>query len=386
MFHEAFTYRFFKVLEKIDYGSIRITTPDQKLFEFTAPNPGIDVELTLLDWSAVAAFAFHADIGLAETYRDGLWETDDLEKLLCFGLQNNAALEKYINGNSLRHVISRIMYLFTQNTTRGSKKNIHAHYDLGNEFYRLWLDPTMSYSAALFHKDNETLPTAQLNKYDRIVACLDEPKGPILEIGCGWGGFAERVAETTDTKVEGITISRAQHKYATKRLGNNADIVLKDYRKQQGQYDHIVSIEMFEAVGEKFWQTYFGKLKSLLSANGKAVIQTITIDDAYFELYRKSGDMIRTFIFPGGMLPSPTRFEYEAKKAGFIVGPKFSFGRDYARTMQIWQSSFENNIEPVTDLGFDEKFIRLWRFYLASCIALFHSQRTDVMQIELVHA
>jgi len=386
MFQKTITYRFFKVLEKIKYGSISITTPDEKQYEFSGPENGPSLTLQIHDWRSVPLFATKADIGLAESYRDGWWDTDNLEALLEFGLKNGNELSSYINGNALSHLVSRIMYLFTKNTMNGSKKNIHAHYDIGNEFYKLWLDPTMSYSAAIDVKSSDNLAEAQLKKYDRILSCLENPKGQLLEVGCGWGGFAERAVETTDTNVKGITISNEQHNYAKNRLGNTANIAFEDYRKQEGKYDNIVSIEMFEAVGQQFWQTYFSKIKSLLNQKGKVVIQTITVEDQAFDLYKKSGDMIRTFIFPGGMLPSPSIFEWEAKKAGFKVGPQFNFGVDYARTMQVWSENFEKNIKQIRQLGFDEKFIRLWRFYLASCIALFYHGRTNVMQVELVHA
>ncbi len=386
MFQKTITYRFFKVLENIKYGSITVTTPDKKRYDFSGPENGPSLTLNIHDWRTVPLFAAKADIGLAESYRDGWWDTNNLEALLQFGLKNEAALSGYLNGNALSHLVSRIMYLFTKNTVRGSQKNIHAHYDIGNEFYKLWLDPTMSYSAAIDVKGQKTLAEAQHKKYDRILSCLDNPKGNLLEIGCGWGGFAERAIETTNTNVKGITISNEQHDYAKNRLGNSANIALEDYRKQNGKYDNIVSIEMFEAVGEQFWQTYFAKLRSLLNQKGKAVIQTITVEDNAFDLYRRSGDMIRTYIFPGGMLPSPTVFNREANKAGFKVGDHFNFGVDYARTMQVWSKNFETNIEQIRKLGFDEKFIRLWRFYLASCIALFYHGRTNVMQVELVHA
>lgn len=386
MFHKVITYRFFKVLENIDKGSIQITTPDGRHFDFVGPNDGQDVVLEINDWRAVTAFATKADIGLAESYRDGWWETNDLEGLLLFGMENQNALNSYINGNALSHLVSQFMYLFTRNTVRGSSKNIHAHYDLGNEFYKLWLDPTMSYSAALDVRDDEALAVAQNRKYDRILSCLDDPKGPLLEVGCGWGGFAERAVTTTDADVKAITISQAQHSFAKDRLSGAANIALEDYRHQDGKYDHIVSIEMFEAVGEAFWQTYFKKLKSLLSSKGKAVIQTITVDDQLFDLYRRSGDMIRTFIFPGGMLPSPSRFDYEAKRAGLKTGGHFEFGQDYAFTMEVWLKNFEENLTAIRGLGFDEAFIRLWRFYLSCCIALFKSKRTNVMHVELAHA
>lgn len=386
MFHQTITNRFLNKLEAIDHGAISITTPDGKRRDFAGAKAGPVVALTLHDWRAVTLFAMKADIGLAESYRDGWWEVDDLVGLLTFGLQNQSALASYVNGNGAAHLLSRLLYLFNRNSERGSRRNIHAHYDIGNAFYKLWLDPTMSYSAALDVREGEALATAQQRKYDRIVDCLGEPKGNLLEIGCGWGGFLARAAETSTAKLEGITISTAQEAYARARLNDRAAVALKDYRRQEGRYDHIVSIEMFEAVGERYWRLYFEKLRALLNPKGKAVIQTITVEEPAFELYRKSGDMIRTFIFPGGMLPSANRFEEEARRAGFMTGPRFEFGEDYARTVEVWQRNFEAALPEVRALGFDQKFIQIWRFYLASCIALFRHGRTNVMQMELVHA
>jgi cyclopropane-fatty-acyl-phospholipid synthase len=208
----------------------------------------------------------------------------------------------------------------------------------------------------------------------------------LLEVGCGWGGFADRALQRGDYGIKGLTLSEEQHDYATKRLKKNAQIALEDYRIQENKYDHIVSIEMFEAVGEKYWSTYFKQIAKNLKKNGRAIIQTITIDESHFERYRKTGDMIRSFIFPGGMLPSPTRFYEEAQKAGLRVEDAFFFGQDYAKTLELWLEEFENQLSTIKTIGFDEPFIRLWRFYLAACIAGFKTQRTDVMQVELRHA
>lgn len=385
MFHQIITNKFLKALDRIEYGSIRLNLPDGQTISYQGRSDGVNVSVVIHDWRAFTSFAAKADIGLAESYRDGLWDVDNLSGLLLFGLQNQEALETYINGRTLNHLLSQFFYLFTRNTIKGSRRNIQAHYDLGNQFYRLWLDPTMSYSAALNVADHSSLAAAQRAKYDRIVGCLSHRPGRLLEIGCGWGGFLDQAAATTGHELKGITISKAQQAYAKNRLGSGAEVLLEDYRRQSGVYDHIVSIEMFEAVGEAYWKTYFSKLKSLLSPKGTAVIQTITIDDPYFDLYRKSGDMIRTFIFPGGMLPSISRFEAEAKRAGFKVGSPFLFGQDYARTVEVWLANFEMQLQKVRHLGFDEAFIRLWRFYLSSCIALFRHGRTNVMQVELAH-
>lgn len=385
MIDKAVTIKFLKSLEHIEFGAMHVTTPDGKQYSFYGKQPGEHATLDLHDWRAIRQFASKGDTGFAEAYRDGYWDSDDLTKLFTVGLQNEKALNGYIYGGTLGRIASRISYLLTRNTINGSKKNIHAHYDLGNEFYKLWLDETMTYSAALFESPDQPLALAQHNKYDRILNRLPN-SGNLLEIGCGWGGFAERALHKNDYDIKGLTISKAQHDYAHRRVGSSATIALEDYRIQQGKYDTIVSIEMFEAVGEKYWPTYFGKVQNLLRAKGKAIIQTITIKDQYFESYRRGGDVIRTYIFPGGMLPSPTRFEQEAKKAGLRITESYDFGQDYALTMRHWLNNFEVKLNDVKNLGFDNAFIRMWRFYLTCCIASFNVGRTDVMQVELQHA
>lgn len=385
MLEKTTTMQFLKSLEHIEFGAMHVTTPDGKQYSFYGKQPGAHANLHLHDWRVIRHFASKGDTGFAEAYRDGWWDSDDLVSLMTMGLQNEKALNSYIYGGIIGRIASRISYLFTRNTLSGSKKNIHVHYDLGNDFYKLWLDESMTYSAALFDTPEQNLVAAQHNKYDRILSRLPD-SGSLLEVGCGWGGFAERALQKNDYAIKGLTISDAQHAYAHERLGGNATIALEDYRIQQGKYDNIVSIEMFEAVGEKFWPTYFGKLKELLASKGKAVIQTITIKDEYFENYRRGGDMIRTYIFPGGMLPSPTRFEQEATKAGLRITDSYSFGKDYALTLEHWLKNFEAKLGNVKNLGFDNAFIRMWRFYLTCCIASFNVERTGVMQVELQHA
>ncbi len=386
MWHKAITDRFLSTVEHIEYGTFTCTLPDGKIYEFSGDKAGAHGSMVIKDWSVIPAFSAKGDIGLAETYRDGLWDTDDLTGLLTVGVQNEGAIGHYIQGGFFAQIVAQFMYLFSRNTLKGSRKNIHAHYDLGNEFYKLWLDPSMSYSSALFQAKDDSLEQAQYNKYDRMLERLERSNGKLLEIGCGWGGLAERANEKHSFDIKAITLSQEQHDYANDRLQGNADIVLEDYRHQTGKYQSIISIEMFEAVGEKFWPTYFEKMESLLETKGKAVVQTITIGEPYFDKYRKTGDMIRSFIFPGGMLPSPTRFAQEAGKAGLLVTDRFAFGKDYARTLGLWLETFEQKLPQIRALGFDEPFIRLWRFYLAVCIAGFETGRTDVMQLELQHA
>lgn len=385
MFDRHITNRLLAALDRIEYGAIRVMTPEGKIYSFRGPKPGAEAQFDIHDWNLISRLIRHGDIALAEAYRDGLWDSPDPTQLFLFGLQNQSTLDGYICGNVFGRFASRIAYLFTRNTLKGSRKNIHAHYDLGNDFYALWLDPSMTYSSAIFANEHESLQNAQTRKYDRIIDRLN-PSGSLLEIGCGWGGFAERALQRRDYGIKGLTISKAQHDFAINRLGGSADIALEDYRHQTGRYDQVVSIEMFEAVGEKFWPIYFAKLKSLLTSKGKAIVQSITIDDASFKRYRASGDAIRTFIFPGGMLPSPSRFREESEKAGLRVTDEFSFGQDYAQTLAHWLQNFDAKIQEVSIMGFDEKFIRMWRFYLTCCIASFKYGRTGVMQWELQHA
>ena len=353
---------FFRNLDGLQAGTLTVTTPDGKTRIFEGRERGEEAHLQLHDWRVVANMAAKGDIGFAEDYRAGRWETNDLTALTTLGLMNRSALDRFVTGGKTNRIMAMLSYLMKMNSIKGSKKNIHAHYDLGNDFYALWLDPSMTYSSALYRAANETLEDAQHNKYDRILDCLDQKSGSILEIGCGWGGFAERAMHKGDYALKGLTLSTEQQAYAQKRLGDDANIALEDYRHQDQKFDNIVSIEMFEAVGEQYWPTYFAKVKELLSQKGKAVIQTITINDADFPRYRKGGDFIRSFIFPGGMLPSPSRFTEEANKAGLRVNNEFAFGQHYARTLIEWLKVFDDKKDKVKALGFDDGFIRLWRF------------------------
>lgn len=386
MFTKLASDQLFKRLDCLESGKLTVTTPDGKTRVFEGKNPGEKAHFEIHDWSVVSNMMRKGDIGLAEDYRAGKWQADNLVDLTTLGLKNRSALDSLIVGNPMTRTASMFSYLLKMNTLKGSRKNIHEHYDLGNDFYSLWLDPTMSYSSALYKHNHECMVQAQNNKYDRILECMETSSGSVLEVGCGWGGFAQRANEMGDYALKGITLSDEQHDYAAKRTAGYADIVLEDYRHQTGLYDRIVSIEMFEAVGEKFWPTYFKKLGSLMKPGGKAVIQTITINDTDFDRYRTGGDFIRSFIFPGGMLPSPSRFRKEAQKAGLKVSNEFFFGHDYARTLAEWLRTFDAQTNKVRALGFDEGFIRLWRFYLGACAGGFRAGRTNVMQVEVSHA
>jgi cyclopropane-fatty-acyl-phospholipid synthase len=376
-----------RAMDGISHGEVTLQLPDGRSYSFSGAAAGASAHIIIHRWDAISKLAQKGDIGFAESYRDGEWDAQDVSTLLLFALQNEQALQPYIHGSAFIRALSRLAYYFTRNNLQGSRRNIRAHYDLGNEFYKLWLDPSMTYSSALYAIGEEELQVAQNNKYDRILNRLNTKSGRMLEVGCGWGGFAERAHQHGDFELKGITLSTQQYDYAKKRLAKTqSTISLEDYRHQTGHYDQIVSIEMFEAVGEQYWPVYFSKIKSLLAARGNAMIQTITIGEEHFERYRNSGDVIRTHIFPGGMLPSPERFVQEANKAGLKVTDSYAFGQDYATTLKNWLNNFDAKKEQIRSLGYDEKFIRLWRFYLASCYASFTIGRTDVMQMELAHA
>jgi cyclopropane-fatty-acyl-phospholipid synthase len=380
---------FLKTLDGIKYGRLALTTPDGQQRVFAAPSADQDNApqgtLVLKDWRVVKNLLLKGDSGFLEDYRAGLWETDDLESLITVALRNQSMIAPYMFGARMMQTVSRLSQLLKLNTIAGSRRNIHAHYDLGNEFYGLWLDESMTYSSALFKSEDEDFVAAQMNKYDRIIDSFERPSGRTLEIGCGWGGFAERASDRGDFDIKSITISKAQYDFARKRLNGRADIALEDYRIQSGLYDNITSIEMFEAVGREYWDTYFSKLKSLLSQKGRAVIQTITIDESAFPTYSRRSDVIRNYIFPGGMLPTPTHFRYHAMKSGLGMTNVLQFGKDYARTLRLWLQSFEAKRHDLMEKGFDESFIRLWRFYLAGCAAGFETGRINVMQAELRH-
>ena len=378
-----------KTLEAIEFGSIRIELHNGRSYDFVGRAPGPAAHLCIHAPDVLWNMAIGGDTAFARDYQAGKWDSDDIGALVDFAFRNDDALGSLVSGNQLKRSFIWLAGQLRPNTRRRARTNIHAHYDLGNDFYALWLDPTMTYSSAVFSQPGQSTEQGQLAKYDRILDRLNGRSEDVLEIGCGWGGFADRAISARDCRVTGLTISAAQAEYARKRLktaGAQADIRLEDYREPRGKFGSIVSIEMFEAVGERYWKTYFDQLKAQLDIGGTAVIQTITIDDDYFEDYRRGGDAIRDCIFPGGLLPSERRFRKEASRAGFRIADTYKFGRDYAETLDRWLATFGRKRQQVRDLGFDDGFIRLWRFYLASCSGAFRSGRTDVMQVELYHA
>ena len=376
-----------KLLERLSVGTLAVGLPDgtRRIFGHGEPTASIDIS----DWSVFDEAMRRGDIGFAETWIDGRWRTESLPSLLSLLVINRRELESAIYGTWWGQFFDRVRHLLRANTRSGSRRNIHAHYDLGNDFYTLWLDPGMTYSSALFEGDSgRDLESAQQAKNQRLLDQLAlEPGARVLEIGCGWGGFAEQ-AVATGLNVTGLTLSTEQLAFARDRLcasagPGRAEFVLRDYRDETGQYDGIASVEMFEAVGERYWPAWFETLARCLKRGGRAAIQTITIDESLFARDRRGTDFIQQFIFPGGMLPTRSGFEAMARRAGFEVRATLAFGADYAATLALWRERFMARLPQVRALGFDERFIRTWEFYLAYCEAAFRYRNTDVVQFTL---
>ena len=373
----------FDLLEGLRGGRLEIRLPDGASRLFGEGEHG--VTLHVHDEAMFAQVLARGDIGLAEAYLDGAWDSSDVTGLLALLARNRAVLKKAVYGSWRRLLAARVRHWLNRNSRSGSKRNIMAHYDLGNDFYKLWLDPSMSYSSALYRAvDDGGLETAQRAKYRRILRRLRADAGQsVLEIGCGWGGFAE-LAVSEGLAVTGLTLSPAQLAWASARVPQ-ADLRLQDYRDTREQFDHVVSIEMFEAVGERWWPTYFRSVARALKPGGRAVIQSITIRDDLFAEYRKGTDFIQQYIFPGGMLPSRAAFRAAAARQGLAVRSEYAFGNDYARTLAEWRQAFEANWPQIAALGFDEQFRRLWRLYLSYCEAGFLAGNIDVVHFELTH-
>lgn len=379
-----------RMLEQVEGGSIRLTFPNGSLADVGHGQPVAD--LVVNDWDVFGNALSTGSIGFGEDYIRGNWQTDHLADLLTLLARNRPTLARAIHGKLLSVLIHRLWHALRRNTRSGARRNIAAHYDLGNEFYALWLDETMSYSSALFSAESPDLASAQRAKYRRILRRLGaQPGARILEIGCGWGGFAEVAALEFGCYVEGLTLSPAQRDFARRRadrsgFADRASFELRDYRDAAGRYDHIVSIEMFEAVGERYWPAYFTRLRELLAPGGKVLVQVITIADTLFAHYRRDVDFIQRYVFPGGMLPAPSVFVDQATRAGLAVTDDLRFGADYARTLAQWHERFNAALPVVRGQGFGEEFIRMWQFYLAYCEAGFRAGSTDVHQFELGHA
>lgn len=377
------------VLSHLRAGELTIGRRDGSSRTLAGPLPGPHGRAELKTARAARRLLTGGALGVAEGYLDGDWDTDDLDTLLAVGAEHYA--HQPVSVRSLATPLSRWAHRMRDNSVTGSRRNIAEHYDLGNDFYSLWLDETMTYSSALYASPGvpEPILSAQERKWDRLLDLLQPARGDhLLEIGCGWGGFALHAAKEAGCRVTGFTLSEEQHAWAQRAIEEQAleglvDVRLQDYRHASGSFSGIVSIEMFEAVGERWWPVYFQRLRSLLPKGTAAAIQTITIDEGRFEDYRSNPDFIQRYIFPGGMLPSPERFVRSAHDAQLATGEPFFFGDSYASTIEEWSRRFEAALPGVRALGFDERFIRMWRYYLAYCRAGFSAGTIDVMQVRL---
>ncbi len=393
--------RVLNLLEHLPHGQLDLEQPDGRLLHLPRPPSGAaDAHCVLHDWQALERTLKSGDIGLAEGYIAGEWDSPDLAALLRLCMANRDHVQSLVYGSWWGRLGYRLRHLLQRNTRAGSARNIHAHYDLGNDFYRLWLDPGMSYSAAWFQgRTGQELRNADLQQAQqaKLRRTLDEvrlqPGQRLLEIGCGWGGLAEAAAQEFGARVTGVTLSREQLVWGQQRmqqagLADAVELRYQDYRdlpaRHAGEpFDAIVSIEMFEAVGREYWRGYFQTLRDCLKPGGLACIQTITLREDLFARYLRSTDFIQQYIFPGGLLPSIPAFEQEARRAGLVVEGRMAFGRDYAETLRRWRQSFEERLEAVRAQGFDERFVRIWTFYLAYCEAAFDTGNTDVVQFTL---
>jgi cyclopropane-fatty-acyl-phospholipid synthase len=381
-----------RLLQDLPCGVLDLQAPDGSHARFGHPRPGEPrAAIRITDWAVCSAVLRRGDIGFAEAFIEGQWSSPDLVDLMRLALANRGALERMIFGSRWGSILSRLRHLLNRNSRRGSRRNIHAHYDLGNPFYRLWLDETMNYSSALFEGDLERpMAVAQRAKLQRALdACGVQPGQRLLEIGFGWGALAETAAVERGAEVVGVTLSAEQLAFARERLASRggaqtAELRLQDYRDiADGPFDAVVSIEMFEAVGRAYWGAFFSQLRRLLKPGGRACIQTITIRDDLFERYLHSTDFIQQYVFPGGQLPSVRAFRAEAERAGLTVTDSFAFGEDYAETLRRWRQRFLAQSTPIRSLGFDTRFMRTWEFYLAYCEAAFASGNTSVVQFTL---
>jgi cyclopropane-fatty-acyl-phospholipid synthase len=384
----------FQLMKRLKHGSLDVHMPDGSSARFGSAAEGEPrAAIRLRNWNSCAAALKSGDIGFAESFINGDWTSPDLTALLTLFIANRDEVESVIYGTWWGSLLYRAKHLFNRNSRKGSKKNIHAHYDLGNEFYRLWLDPTMNYSSAWFEGERSgDLVAAQWAKVRRALSEAGVKQGDrVLEIGCGWGALAECAAREFGAAVTGVTLSSEQLAWAQKRLGDaglEADLRYQDYRALNDDpsvapFDAVVSIEMFEAVGREYWPSFFATLKAQLKPGGTACIQSITIRDDLFERYVKSTDFIQQYIFPGGLLPSPSAFRAAAAEAGLTVVNELDFGLDYAETLRRWRERFLAQEGPVRRLGFDTRFMRIWEFYLGYCEAAFATHNTSVMQFTL---
>lgn len=371
----------------LSVGSVRITLPDGRAFKVETGKPGPQAEIRIRNWRFARRVMFAGDVGLGDSYGDGDWDSPDVTEVVKLFAINEDLTANFLARSPVARLAFQLRHFLNRNTKTGSQRNISAHYDLGNAFYSAWLDRSMTYSSAIFAPGDNDLSSAQARKYRALADSMGvRPDEHVLEIGCGWGGFAEFLAKERGARVTALTISREQFDFATRRmqeagLGERVEIRFQDYRDERGIYDRIGSIEMFEAVGESYWGTYFSTLRERLKSGGTAGLQIITVADRFFEDYRRNIDFIRRFIFPGGMLPSPGKLAELATAHGLIEQSNNSIRHDYAETLRQWRASFDTAWPRLQPMGFDDRFRRLWRYYLSYCEGGFDAGSIDVHQL-----
>ncbi|MBM1688143.1 SAM-dependent methyltransferase [Sulfitobacter geojensis] len=382
--------RVFGMAQSMRNGRVDFVLPDGRIFRAEGVNPGFVAELHVHSSDLFARLIREGDLGFCDAYLDGDWSTPDLQAFMDLVHHGNENMYDGFPGMGLVRRFEQLRFWLQRNSKSQARKNISYHYDLGNDFYGLWLDDTMTYSSALFEQDAQhSLEAAQTAKYKSMVDQMGVQAGDhVLEIGCGWGGFAEYAAKERGLRVTGLTISEEQFKYAKQRIENAGlsdlvDFKLQDYRDERGHYDGIASIEMFEAVGEKYWPTYFEAVRERLKPGKMATLQIITVDHARWDVYKRGVDFIQKYIFPGGMLPSPKVLREQIELAGLVVDTSIEFGKSYDITLRRWHETFNAKWDQIKALGFDDRFRRMWNFYLTSCAATFDSGNCDVTQITI---
>lgn len=379
----------FAMAKRLNRGRMDFVLPDGRRFRAEGQAPGRVAEIVIHDNDVFARLIREGDLGFSEAYVEGQWSSPDLMAFMDLVHEGNSEVYDAFPGMGLVRAYERLRFWLQSNSKRQARRNIAHHYDLGNDFYGLWLDETMTYSSAIYQTGQESLEAAQRQKYASMVDQMGAlPGDHLLEIGCGWGGFAEYAAKERGMRVTCLTISKAQHDYAVARmqrlgLSDQVEIKLQDYRDETGLYDGIASIEMFEAVGERYWPTYFNAVRDRLKPGKNATLQIITVQDGRFEVYRNSVDFIQKYIFPGGMLPSPSVLRKEVEKAGMRVLGSVEFGKSYSQTLRRWHESFNARWADVAKMGFDDRFRRMWNFYLTSCAGTFEGGNCDVTQITI---
>ena len=382
----------FEMADAMNTGRLDFVLPDGRVFRASGKNPGPVARVDIHNPEIFARLIREGDLGFSDAYLDNWWSTPDLQSFMDWVHAENEELYDGFPGMGLVRIFEKIRFWLQSNSKRQARKNISHHYDLGNDFYGLWLDETMTYSSALFTTGQESLEAAQIAKYASMVDQMGVKEGDhVLEIGCGWGGFAEYAAKERGLKVTGLTISKEQHDFSKKRIENSGlkdsvNIKLQDYRDEKGLYDGIASIEMFEAVGQKYWPVYFETIKNCLHPGRQATLQIITVQDARWEVYQRGVDFIQKYIFPGGMLPSPNALKAEIQNAGLSVVRSKEFGLSYSQTLRRWHDVFNAKWDQAAELGFDDRFRRMWNFYLTSCAATFESGNCDVTQITIANS